>query len=35
MDELAITIADCLKERVRTGIDEATVEEQLVTYSES
>jgi carbamoylphosphate synthase small subunit len=35
LDELAITLADCLKENIRTGVDEASIEEQLVTYSES
>lgn len=35
IDELAITVADCLKANVRTGIDEAIVEEQILTYSES
>jgi hypothetical protein len=35
VDELAITVADCLKEHLRTGIDESSIEEQLVMYSES
>lgn len=35
IDELAITIADCLKDHTRTGIDDACVEEQLVIFSES
>lgn len=35
IDELAITIADCLKDHIRTGIDEACIEEQLILYSES
>jgi carbamoylphosphate synthase small subunit len=35
LDELAITLADCLKENIRTGVDEASIEDQLVTYSES
>jgi len=35
IDELAITVADCLKAHVRTGIDEVVVEEQILTYSES
>jgi hypothetical protein len=35
LDELAITLADCLKENIRTGVDEASIEEQLITYSES
>jgi hypothetical protein len=35
IDELAVTVADCLKAHVRTGIDETVVEEQILTYSES
>ncbi len=35
IDELAITVADCLKTHLRSGIDEAIVEEQILTYSES
>ena len=35
IDELAVTVADCLKAHLRNGIDEASIEEQLVTYSES
>jgi hypothetical protein len=35
IDELAITLADCLKGQLRNGIDEACIEEQLVLYSES
>ncbi|MBI5487927.1 MAG: hypothetical protein HY905_11390 [Deltaproteobacteria bacterium] len=35
LDDLAITVADCLKARIRLGIDEACIEEQLVMYSES
>jgi hypothetical protein len=35
LDELAITVADCLKDHLHTGIDDACVEEQLVIYSES
>jgi len=30
-----VTIADCLKEYIRTGINEDIVKAQLVTYSES
>jgi hypothetical protein len=30
-----ITIADCLKDHIRTGINEETIREQLGTYSES
>jgi len=35
IDDLAITVADCLKAHIRSGIDEACIEEQLVMYSES
>ena len=35
VDDLMVTIADCLKEYIRTGINEDTVRGQLITYSES
>ena len=35
MDDLMVTIADCLKEYIRTGINEDIVKAQLVTYSDS
>jgi hypothetical protein len=35
IDDLLITIADCLKDHIRHGITEDTVFEQLSTYSES
>ncbi|WP_394826562.1 hypothetical protein [Pendulispora albinea] len=35
VDDLLITLADCLKEHIRTGINEQTVREQLSLYSES
>jgi hypothetical protein len=35
IDELAITVADCLKDHLRTGIDESCIEEQLAMFSES
>ena len=35
MDELMVTIADCLKEYIRTGINEDIVKAQLITYAES
>jgi len=35
VDDLLITIADCLKDHIRTGITEDTLREQLTTYSES
>jgi hypothetical protein len=35
IDDLLITIADCLKDHIGHGITEETVREQLATYSES
>ncbi|MFO0693555.1 MAG: hypothetical protein U0230_08370 [Polyangiales bacterium] len=35
VDDLMITLADCLREYIRTGINEDLVRNQLVTYSES
>ena len=35
VDDMLITLADCLKEYVSTGIDEKTVSEQLRLYSDS
>jgi hypothetical protein len=35
VDELLITLADCLKENIRTGITDQVVREHLSTYSES
>jgi len=35
IDDLLITIADCLKDHIRAGITEDTIREQLSTYSES
>jgi len=35
VDDLLITLADCLKDRIRTGINEEVMREQLNTYSES
>jgi len=35
VDDLLITLADCLKESIRTGVNEQTVREQLSLYSES
>jgi hypothetical protein len=35
VDDLMITIADCLKDHIRAGINEETIREQLGTYSES
>ncbi|HMU41102.1 MAG TPA: hypothetical protein PKE31_19000 [Pseudomonadota bacterium] len=33
--EMMITLADCLKEHVRTGINEDVIREQLRMYTES
>ncbi len=35
VDDLLITLADCLKESIRTGVNEDVVREQLSTYAES
>ena len=35
IDELTITVADCLKTHLRSGVDEAIIEEQILTYTES
>lgn len=35
VDELLITLADVLKDHLRSGIDDQTVREQLVLYAES
>jgi len=35
VDDLLLTVADCLKESLRSGISEDTIKEQLVTYAES
>jgi hypothetical protein len=35
VDDLLITLADCLKEHIRAGINEQTVREQLSLYSDS
>lgn len=35
VDDMLITLADCLKEHIQTGITEKTVREQLSMYSES
>lgn len=35
VDELMVTIADCLKEFIRSGINEEVIRDQLMTYSES
>src|SRR3954469_6611014 len=35
VDDMLITLADCLKEHIQSGITEKTVKEQLLTYAES
>ena len=35
VDQMMITLADCLQEHLRTGISEETVREQVRTYAES
>lgn len=35
IDEMLITLADCLAEYIRTGINEDVVSEQIRMYSES
>lgn len=35
VDELLLTLADCLKEHIRTGVNEQVLREQLSLYSES
>ncbi len=35
VDELLITLADCLKDHIRTGVSDQIVREQLSLYAES
>ncbi|AKU99385.1 hypothetical protein AKJ09_06049 [Labilithrix luteola] len=35
VDDLLITLADVLKEHIRTGVNEQVMKEQLAMYSES
>ena len=35
IDDLLITLADCLKEHITSGVSDGTVREQLNMYSES
>ncbi|HKQ71524.1 MAG TPA: hypothetical protein VJT73_19400 [Polyangiaceae bacterium] len=35
IDDLLITLADCLKENIQTGVTEPIVREQLQMYAES
>ena len=35
VDDMLITLADCLKEHIQAGINEKVVREQLAMYAES
>ena len=35
VDDLLLTLADCLKEHIRSGVNEQVVREQLSLYSDS
>jgi len=35
VDDLLLTLADCLREHIRTGVSDQVVREQLSTYAES
>ena len=35
VDDMLITLADCLKEHIQSGINERVIRDQLTTYSES
>ncbi len=35
VDDFLITLADCLKESIRTGVSEKLIHDQLSTYSDS
>lgn len=35
VDELLLTLADCLKEHIKSGVSEEVVREQLSLYAES
>ena len=35
VDEMLITLADCLKEHLTTGVSEKVVKEQLMLYTDS
>ncbi len=35
VDDLLLTLADCLKEHIRSGVNESVVHEQLSLYAES
>ncbi len=35
VDDMLITLADCLKENIQSGVSDKVVREQLMTYSDS
>jgi len=35
IDDLLITLADCLKDHIRTGVSEQIIRDQLSTYTDS
>ena len=35
VDDMLITLADCLKEHIQSGVNERVIREQLGTYSDS
>jgi hypothetical protein len=35
VDDLLLTLADCLKDHIRTGVSEQIIRDQLSTYSDS
>ncbi|MCB9591260.1 MAG: hypothetical protein H6719_00900 [Sandaracinaceae bacterium] len=35
VDDMLVTVADCLKEHIPNGIDDDTIRAQLIFYSES
>ena len=35
VEDMMVTLADCLKDNVRTGINEETVRDQIRSYAES
>jgi hypothetical protein len=35
VDDMLISLADCLKEHIQSGVNERVIREQLATYSDS
>ncbi len=35
VDDVLITLADCLREYIKTGVSEQIIRDQLITYSDS